>query len=114
MDRRLQDAVAWWQSPANTSQPVPAQSPFVSGDPKYVIPQRSDAAQTTRQSERRFEQAKVEQENAAHFQLIEIILATSLFLYGIAAVAPSRTVKLTTLGTGIAIFLFAVVLEITP
>jgi hypothetical protein len=113
MDRRLEAAVAWWVSPANMKQPVPAQSPFTAGDRQYVVPQKVQAAQLTEQSKDRFEQAKVEQQKAAHFQLTEIILAISLFLYGIAGVARSMTVRLTALGIGAVVFVLAVILEIT-
>jgi hypothetical protein len=113
MEPRLEAAVAWWESPANTRQRVPADSPFVSGDPKYVIQEKVQAEQRIEQSQQHFAQAKREQEKAAHFQLIEIILAISLFMYGIAGVARAMPVKLTALGSGAAVFVLAVILEIT-
>ena len=110
MDSRLQAAVAWWQSPANTKQPHPAATPFVAGDPSYTIPEQTQALQRTADSKRRFEQAKVDQGNADHYELIEVILATALFLYGIAGVTRSMTVKFVTLGTGGVIFATSLVL----
>jgi hypothetical protein len=113
MDARLQTAVAWWEGPANVKQAQPATTPFVSGDPGYTIPERTQALRRTRDSTRRFEEAKVDQDNADHYELIEVILATSLFLYGIAGVTRSMPVKLGTLATGGAIFLISLVLLIT-
>ena len=113
MDPRLQAAVAWWQSQANTSQPHPATTPFTNRDPSYAIPEQQQAVERTADSKQRFDQAKLEQENADHFQLIEVILATALFLYGIAGVTRNTTVKLGTLCTGGVIFLISLVLLIT-
>jgi hypothetical protein len=113
MDPRLQAAVAWWQSKANTGQQRPAPTPFTNRDPSYAIPEQHQAVQRTADSKRRFDQAKIEQENADHFQLIEVILATALFLYGIAGVTRNMTLKLGTLCTGGVIFLISLVLLIT-
>jgi len=64
-------------------------------------------------SNARFDQGKHDQEEAAHFELIEVIIATSLFLYGIAGVTRNLTIKLGTLGTGLVIFSVAAALVIT-
>lgn len=66
MDATLQAAVAWWQSRANTNQAQPAPTPFVAGDRNYRIPEQAQALQRTADSERRFEQAKVDQGKADH------------------------------------------------
>jgi len=113
MDARLRAGVQWWQSPANTSQPVPAGTPFTPNDPDYVIPELTQAAKQTAESNRDFAEAKTQQENADHFTLVEVILATALFLYGIAGVTRSTPIKLGTLGMGGAIFLVSLVLLIT-
>jgi len=112
MDQRLQAAVAWGDSPANMRQSHPAPTPFVGNDPNYSIPAQNQAADRTTESKRRFDDAKHEQERADHFELIEVILVTALFLYGIAGVTSNLTVKLGTLGTGAAIFVVSVVLLI--
>jgi hypothetical protein len=113
MDQRLQAAVAWWESPANMRQSHPAPTPFVSRDPRYAIPEQRQAVDRGADSDRRFNEAKHEQERADHFELIEVILATALFLYGIAGVTSNMTVKLGTLGTGMAIFIVSIALLIT-
>jgi hypothetical protein len=113
MDQRLQAAVTWWEGPANMRQSHPAPTPFVSRDPDYAIPDQRHALDRGADSDRRFNQAKHEQERADHFELIEVILATALFLYGIAGVTSNMTVKLGTLGTGTAIFVVSVVLLFT-
>jgi len=113
MDERLRAAVNWWQSSANMGQPVPAGTPFTGQDPQYVLPQTVQAEKSTADSRRDFAEAKVQQENADHYTLVEVILATALFLYGIAGVARSTPVKLGTLGTGGVIFIASLVLLIT-
>jgi hypothetical protein len=113
MDSTLRAAVKWWQSPANTSQPTPARTPFTSSNPDYVIPQQAQAANREKASTQDFAEAKTQQEHADHFTLIEVILATALFLYGIAGVTRSLPIKLGTLGTGGLIFLISLLLLIT-
>ena len=113
MDPRLQAAVAWWESPANMGQAHPAQTPFTAADPNYSIPEQTQAVQRTAASEVRFNQGKVDQEGAAHFELIGVIIAASLFLYGVAGVASEMTIRIGALVSGIVIFLIALALEIT-
>jgi hypothetical protein len=112
MDARLRAAVSWWESPANMRNAHPAATPFVSSDPSYAIPAQNQAVDRTTDSKRRFDEAKHEQERADHFELIEVILATSLFLYGIAGVTRNTRVKLGTLCTGAAIFILSLILLI--
>lgn len=113
MDPTLRAAIQWWQSPANLRQANPSRTPFTNKNPKYSIPQAVQAQHSTDSSKANFEDAKRQQDNADHFTLVEVILATALFLYGIAGVTRDMTVKLGTLAIGGVIFLVSLVLLAT-
>jgi hypothetical protein len=113
MDTPFQAAVKWWQSPANTNSAHPAQTPFTSLNPNYDTPQYFAAQQSAAASQKSFKAAKAEQDKADHYTLIEVILATALFLYGIAGVTRNMTVKVGTMGIGAAIFITSLVLLAT-
>ncbi len=57
-----------------------------------------------------FVQAKEEQHKAARYTLIEVILATALFLFGVAGVTHRFTIRLGTFGMGSVILLTALIL----
>jgi hypothetical protein len=108
MGDTLKAGVNWWENTKTN-----ANSPFVPQDPKYDIPQLAAAQQSAATSSKNFKEAKTQQNRADHFTIVEVILATALFLYGIAGVTRNMTVKLGTLGTGFVIFATAVVIFFT-
>jgi Flp pilus assembly protein TadB len=59
------------------------------------------------------DEAQEHQENAADYTLAEVILASSLFLFGIAGISDRWRIKLGALGTATAVFLIAVVVLAT-
>jgi hypothetical protein len=112
MGPTLQAGVKWWEGP-NAKSKNPEQTPFTDKNPDYGIPQLTEAQSSTNASKANFAAARKEQDKADHFTLVEVILATALFLYGIAGVTRNMTLKLGTLGTGSAIFLIALILLLT-
>jgi hypothetical protein len=70
-----------------------------------------------RKLEALFEKANADaedhQEKAAAYTLAEVILATSLFLFGIAGISARRRLKLATLATATFVFLVALVVLAT-
>jgi hypothetical protein len=109
MGQTLQAGVKWWEGPnAKTKNPEP--TPFTSKNPDYGIPQLTEAQNSTNASRSNFSEARKEQDKADHFTLVEVILATALFLYGIAGVTRNMTLKLGTLGSGTLIFGAALIL----
>jgi hypothetical protein len=112
MDPTLQAAVRWWEGP-NARSSNPARTPFTDKNPDFKVPQIAAAAQRTQASRTNFEAGRKEQDKADHFTLVEVILATALFLYGIAGVTRNMTIKLGTLFTGALIFLLSVILLLT-
>jgi hypothetical protein len=58
-------------------------------------------------------EADEHQEKAARYTLAEVILATSLFLFGVAGISSRSRIKLSALGTATFVFLVALVLLAT-
>jgi hypothetical protein len=112
MGETLQAGVKWWQGP-NTKAKTPEQTPFTSKNPDYGIPQLTEAQNSTNASRSNFSEARKEQDKADHFTLVEVILATALFLFGIAGVTRNMTLKVGTLGSGTLIFVVALALLAT-
>jgi hypothetical protein len=112
MGPTLQAGVKWWEG-QNAKSKNPEQTPFTDKNPDYGIPQLTEAQSSTNASKANFSEARKEQDKADHFTLVEVILATALFLYGIAGVTRTLTLKIGTLGTGSAIFLIALILLLT-
>jgi hypothetical protein len=109
MGSTLQAGVKWWEGP-NAKAKTPEQTPFTSKNPDYGIPQLTEAQNSTNASRSNFGDARKEQDKADHYTLVEVILATALFLYGIAGVTRNMTLKVGTLGSGTLIFVVALVL----
>jgi hypothetical protein len=112
MSPTLQAGVRWWEGP-NTRTSHPARNPFTPHDPEYKIQQLTDANQSYDTSKNKFREARAEQEKADHYTLIEVILATSLFLYGVAGVTGNPRSKRAIVLIGTAIFLIALVFLIS-
>jgi hypothetical protein len=104
MDPTLQNGIKWWESTANTHSAHPARTPFTDLNPDYGVPQLVEAANSTTTSQHNFAAAKRDQDKADHFTIIEVILATALFLYGIAGVTRNMTLKIGALISGLGIF----------
>lgn len=112
MSPTLQAGVTWWEGP-NQAASHPARNPFTPLDPKYHIAQLDDANKSYEVSKQRFRQARAEQEHADRYTLIEVILATALFLYGIAGVTRNVRAKVITVSMATVIFLVSIVLLVT-
>jgi Flp pilus assembly protein TadB len=59
------------------------------------------------------EQAEDHQERASDYTLAEVILATSLFLFGVAGISKAWRIKIGALGTATVIFLVALVVLVS-
>ncbi len=112
MSPTLQAGVRWWEGP-NEQTSHPARNPFTPLDPEYHIAQLDDANKSYDSSRKNFTEARADQEKADHYTLVEVILATALFLYGIAGVTRNRRGKLATVTIGTLIFLTALMFLIT-
>jgi hypothetical protein len=75
----------------------------------YELPAAAEAERLEAQADDKFAEANANDEKGDNYSLVTVLLATSLFLYGVAAVSHARNVKLGTAGAGLAIFLASLV-----
>jgi hypothetical protein len=107
MRPELQRGIRWWQRSKT------AKSPFDDKDPDYVVAEYIRAGQLDSATHAKFVTAKAAQNKADHYTLIEVILATALFLIGVAGVTRVWPIKITGVVLGALIILVSAVLLIT-
>jgi hypothetical protein len=105
MSDDLKKAVKWWETGNNTKK---YSSPFVDQDPVYVIPDYAKAAQLDTQTKARFAEGKKDEDTSNRYTLIEVLIASALFLYGIASVTRRHSIKLGFLAMGVVLFSLSV------
>lgn len=98
----LKNALDIWSSDADT-----ALSPFAGNPPAYTQPLYDEGDRLASEADAEFEQADELRRSADGFTLIGVLLASALFLYGIAAVSRARKIRLGLTGVGFVIFLGA-------
>jgi hypothetical protein len=98
----LKNALDIWASDANA--PL---SPFDGNPPAYTQPLYDEGDRLARDADVEFEQADELRRSADGFTLIGVLLASALFLYGIAAVSRARKIRIGLTGVGFVIFLGA-------
>jgi hypothetical protein len=104
MSPTLRKAVDWW---SNTKDNV--DSPFVPQDPFYKISQNVKGDALTVESRKDFKEAKHEQNVSDEYTLVTVILASALFLLGIAGVSSRQSIKIGAVSAGGLIFLIALI-----
>lgn len=105
MSDSLKKAVTWWETGTNTKK---YDSPFVSADPVYSIAEYTKASQLDKQTTARFAEGKKDEDTSNRYTLIEVLIASALFLYGIASVTRRYSIKLGFLGLGVTLFALSV------
>jgi hypothetical protein len=108
MSPGLRKSVDWW---SNTKDSV--DSPFVRQNPYYKIAQNNRGDELTIEARKDFKEAKHEQNVSDQYTVVEVILASALFLLGIAGVSSRRSIKLGAVSAGGAIFLVALITLVT-
>jgi hypothetical protein len=108
MSPSLRKSVDWW---SNTKDSV--DSPFVPQDPYYKISQNIRGDALTLDAKKDFKEAKHEQNVSDQYTVVEVILASALFLLGIAGVSSRRSIKIGAVSAGGAIFLAALLTLVT-
>jgi len=106
MDDRLSKMVTWWTTGGRTKK---YHSPFVEQDPYYVIPEFAKGRQLDKQTAQLFEDGKHDENRSNRYTLVEVLIASALFLYGIASVTRGYAIKLGFLGLGLVLFVLSVV-----
>jgi hypothetical protein len=89
----LEEAVTWWGENQENGEPP---TPFVDENPFFVEPERDKAEALTATATSDFETAKEEQQLGDTFIIANVIVAISLFLFGIAGVTRSVSMKVRT------------------
>jgi len=99
----LSEAIVTWE---NSSGNAP--SPFAGESPAYVQPFYAEGEDLAAEANAEFKAADELRRSADTFTLIGVLLASALFIYGIAAVSRAPKVRRGLTATGFAIFLGAV------
>jgi hypothetical protein len=105
MSDALKKGVEWWETGKNTDKYA---SPFVEVDPVYVIPDYAKAAELDKETKERFAEGRRDEDTSNRYTLIEVLIASALFLYGIASVTRRHQIKLGFLALGFALFSLSV------
>jgi hypothetical protein len=105
MSDELKKAVGWWTTGKNTDKYA---SPFVDADPVYTIAEYAKAAGLDKQTREGFNEGRRDEDTSNRYTLIEVLIASALFLYGIAAVTRRHSIKLGFLVLGAALFVLSV------
>jgi hypothetical protein len=79
----------------------------------YVLPAAEEADKLDAQASAQFEDAKKKDKIGDRYTLVTVILATALFMYGVAAVAKARVTKFATMGIGVVTFVISIALIVT-
>jgi hypothetical protein len=104
----LQKQVEWW---SGTGDDVG--TPFVKEDPHYVaVADDPDGTRLTAAAQADFTSGRELDDTGDEYVLYTVLFAAALFLYGIASVASNRRVMMTSMGFGMVLFLFALVMMI--
>ena len=95
MREELRRAVLWW---SNETQKVPASesppSPFIEENPEYQQPELAEANAKSASAQDAFAEAQDEQNAGDTYLVAGVIVATALFLFGIAGVFNAQALKL--------------------
>src|SRR4051794_4483947 len=115
MDERLSKMVDWWTTGTNTKK---YNSPFVEQDPYFQIPEFTKGAELDKEASKlfkeaqtvqneKFAEAKKDEHKSNNYTLVEVLIASSLFLYGIAGVTRGYPIKLGFVTAGLVLFLLS-------
>lgn len=100
MRPELKAMVRYW---ANS----PLQTPFTEENPRYETPEIDEAEALTAQANEDFATAREEQDIGDRYILAGVIIATSLFLFGIAGVTNTFKIRIVTMAIGTVVLLVA-------
>ena len=98
----LREAIEWWGKEAQRDPSLT--TPFVPENPFYVQPELEEAQELTASAAESFKTAEDEQTLGDTFIIADIIVAISLFLFGVAGVATAMRVKVGATVMGYVVF----------
>jgi hypothetical protein len=113
MREELRNAVVWWS--AETQKPGGAErypTPFVDDNPEYTQPELAQAEEESAAAQASFTKAQDEQKAGDTFIVADIIVASSLFFFGLAGVVAARLLKVRLTVLGYALFVASVAVAV--
>jgi hypothetical protein len=111
MRDELRKQIEWW---GTVGQPkLGLQTPFDDQNPFFEEPERAEAEAQTAAATENFDEAQDEQKVGDRFIIADVIVATALFMFGIAAVARVTQLKVAMTMIAYGVFLVALVVVIT-
>jgi hypothetical protein len=108
MRKEIRDDVSWWRHHFGVGP-----TPFTEENPRYTNPEGDRAEELTATANASFTDAKDEQEDGDRFIVAGVIVATALFLFGIAGVAKQPRLKLAMTIFGYTVFFASAIVVVT-
>jgi hypothetical protein len=116
MSDALKKQLNWWTTGSNTTK---YPSPFVAEDPYFTIPEYTQGAKLDKETTNIFKKGQKEvaaifkegrhdEHKSNGYTLVEVLIASALFFYGLAGVTHRLSIKLGFLGFGILLFVASV------
>lgn len=106
MSPELQAAVDWWSEQPDSAN---FDTPFVPENPKWSTKMLDDAAALDAEAQAKFDEAKTNDGLSNDFEILSIIIAIALFLFGVASLVRQERIKIGLGAVGAVILLFAIV-----
>jgi hypothetical protein len=113
MRDELEAAVLWWSE--ETQKPGGADrypTPFVEDNPEYTEPELAAAEEESAAAQASFTKAQDEQKAGDTFIIADIIVAASLFFFGLAGVLSSRPIKVRITVLGYVLFVTSIAIAV--
>ena len=108
MRKEIRDDVSWWRHHFGVGP-----TPFTEENPHYTNPEGDRAEELTASANASFDDAKGEQSDGDRFIIAGVIVATALFLFGVAGVARQPRLKLAMAIMGYVVFFTSAAVVLT-
>ena len=106
MTPELAAAIDWWVEQPESSN---YDTPFVEDNPNWSTQMYDDADATDAQSQEQFAKAKTADGLGADFDILAIIIAIALFLFGVASLVRQERIKIGLGAVGAVILVFSII-----
>lgn len=109
MSDELAAAVEWWVEQPDDTGP---DSPFVEENPNWDDKSWTAAAELDAKAQQYFDEAKKADTNGDKFDLLQVIVTLSLFLFGVASLVRQQRIQVGLAAIGGSILLYSIVMTI--
>src|SRR5437016_14578627 len=96
--------VEWWINGKNTGS-----TPFNANDPYHANPEYPKGAELDAETTKLFKEGLDQEHRSNRYTLVEVLIASALFLYGIASVTRRVSIKVGFLVVGFVLFVLSCV-----